>query len=614
MNSPSLKKKILSSFFLIIFVMSFFIALFRIYVIKINIIERAQNEVKNNLRAARSVYQSEIEKMKLGFNLVSRLENIHELQEKLGLDYIKVVDKSEENKLTSEIVKSAFSGIPIGGTRIVESVELKSLGEDFYSRAKIEIRDTPQAKPSSLKTLDRAMAIEYALPLTDKARNITGVIYAGKIINNDFHLIDKIHDLVFENRLYDHKPIGTVTIFQDDVRVATNVLDDHGKRAIGTRVSGQVYERVLKQGKSWIDRAFVVTDWYLTAYEPIKNINGNIIGMLYVGILEKPFNVMTRNVLLGFLAIILFVVALAVVLAFILAAAITKPLTNMLDATAKISSGDLEYKVKTGASIKELNRLAESFNQMAAKLGERDKSLKISNDKLSALNKSYLDLIGFVAHELKGILSSTILNAYSVRDGFLGMINFKQRKALDSVARNLDYFASTIRNFLNLSRIEKQELFLNNQKINIKEDIFSVSIDAFAKEASEKNIQILNNIDKEMNVLGDLDLLQIVANNLVANAIKYGVKDGKVMISSKDTPGEIEVYNDGVPIKEEDKEKLFRKFSRLNYADTRKERGTGLGLFVTKEIIEKHGGKIWVVPQERGNSFIFRISNQRNKV
>ena len=88
---------------------------------------------------------------------------------------------------------------------------------------------------------------------------------------------------------HEGRPVGTVTFFLDDVRVATNVMLDAGTRALGTRVSQEVKERVLDQGQRWADRAFVVNDWYISAYEPIVDINGNRVGILYAGYLEAPF-------------------------------------------------------------------------------------------------------------------------------------------------------------------------------------------------------------------------------------------------------------------------------------------------------------------------------------
>jgi two-component system, NtrC family, sensor kinase len=610
MKTETLQKKILFSFFLVIGVMALSIAVLRTYVIKVDIIDRAQTQVKNDLKAARAVFDNEIDMMQKMFSMLPAADRVVELKERLGLDYLRVATLEDKARLKSEVARLAFSGRSLGASRIIDKDELLEIGPQFYERSEIEIRFTQKAKSTTKKILNKAMALEYAMPVVNDRGKVTSVIYGGKIINRDYALVDKIRDLVFENKLYDAKPLGTVTIFLDDVRITTNVLDARGNRAIGTRVSERVYDTVVKQAKTWVDRAFVVTDWYLTAYEPIRDVHGAIIGILYVGILEKPFSDITRNVLFVLVAIVLFSSILAAVLGYILAASITSPLTQMLEATSRISGGQLEFRVENKASVKELDELAQSFNEMAAKLHERDMSLKVSNDKLEELNKSYLDLIGFVAHELKNILSSTILNAYTVRDGFLGMINFKQRKALDSVTRNLDYFASTIKNFLNLSRIEKHELNLNRLELSVKDDLFNISLEAFLREAMEKNIRIINSIPEGLKIKGDSDLLQIVSNNLVANAVKYGKPGGQIIVSARESleSVKIEVYNDSRPIQAKDIDKLFQKFSRLNYAENKKERGTGLGLFITREIIEKHGGRIWVEPRSEGNAFIFELT------
>jgi len=482
------------------------------------------------------------------------------------------------------------------------------MGQGLYDRSLIKIRSTPKARPTDRTVVDSALAIEYAMPLVNGKGNVAGVLYGGKVLNRDFDLVDRIHGLIFENKSYDGKPIGTVTIFLDDVRIATNVLDSEGKRAIGTRVSDKVYRKVIVEGKPWVDRAFVVTDWYLTAYEPIRDFSGKIIGILYAGRLEKPFVDLKRSILGVLIVIVIIASAVALLVSFVLAAAITRPVTAMLKATRVISGGNLHQKLKTDSAVTELNELAASFNDMAQRLSERERSLQVSNEQLAALNKTYLDLVGFVAHELKGILASTILNAYSVRDGFLGMVNFKQRKALDSITRNLDYFESTVKNFLNLSRMEKGELTVTKTERQLREDIFDLSVDAFAKQASEKEIRIENNIQPALKCMCDVSLMQIVANNLVGNAVKYGAAGGRIVLSAQVSNGmlRVEVYNDGRVIQPSEKEKLFKKFSRLTPKGERTH-GTGLGLYITKEIVEKHGGRIWVEPREKGNAFIFEI-------
>lgn len=611
MKQRTLKTIILVSFIIIICVLGLSIGVLGFYVVKKNIVDRAQQHVAMNLKTARMIYDKELKMIQAAFTLVDRTSNLALLQEKAQLDYLHNVEVHEQNGIKSEIVRAAFAHkAAVSGTRIIDKDELLDLGYGLFTQSQISIHYTPKARPTTQKVLDRAMALEYATPIFDSQGNPESVIYGGKIINKDFELVDKIRNLVFRNELYDDKPVGTVTVFLDDVRIATNVLNEQGERAIGTRVSQEVYENIVGKGMNWIHRAFVVTDWYITAYEPIRDIVGTVIGILYVGEQEKPFTDLTRKILAVLVLLIGLALTFSVIVAFVLADIISRPLRNMLDATCQFYGGDFTFTVKEDGSVKELNYLAKSFNAMAAKLHEREQSLKVSNEKLAELNKSYLDLIGFVAHELKGILSSTVLNAYAVRDGFLGMINFKQRKAMDSVTRNLDYLTATVRNYLDLSRIEKGELTINKQGCLLYEDVFAISVDAFIKQATEREIEIRNEIDPKLSLEADMHLLQIVSNNLVGNAVKYGMVHGLIRITAHETEDgyvRVEVYNDGRPLEDDEREKLFKKFSRLKGPEGKRVQGTGLGLFITKEIIEKHNGTIWVESRKNGNAFLFQI-------
>jgi signal transduction histidine kinase len=196
-----------------------------------------------------------------------------------------------------------------------------------------------------------------------------------------------------------------------------------------------------------------------------------------------------------------------------------------------------------------------------------------------------------------------------VRDGYLGLVNFKQRKAMDSLTRNLDYLDATVKKFLNLGRIERGELAVNKTGLNLKKDVFDVSINSLSPIASKKGLQVTNEISPDLIVQADSDLMQIVANNLVGNAIKYSPDAGQIKVTARQLNGkvEVEVYNDSTPMTDQQRAKLFQKFSRLDNPETKKVKGTGLGLYITRQIIERHGGSITVLARERGNSFIFQI-------
>ncbi len=610
MKLQSLKSRIFISFFAVILTFGVSIFLLGYYVIRTDIVGRAQKQVLTNLKGAHTAYLAEIARVGEALRILDPSDNMESLRKKTNLHYLSYVGKDIIAGMESRIVRTAFENDnEIGGTRIISHEEMMKMNSEIQERANIAILETPMARPTTMKILDSAMVKEYAIPIHDPTGDMTGVLYGGRVINQDYVLVDRIKSIVFGQEIYESKPVGTVTIFQDDVRISTNVLTKDGQRAIGTRVSEVVYHRVVEQGETWDDRAFVVTDWYRTAYEPIRDIEGTIIGILYVGILEKPFTDLTRQVLAVFVLILVLAAVLGAVLSFVLAGAVSRPLTHLLDATRRISTGDLGHIITSEASITELHDLARAFNEMSARLEEREMHLQISTHKLEETNKSYLDMIGFVAHELKGLLASAVMNAYAIRDGFLGMINFKQKKAIDSITRNLDYLTATVKKFLNLSRIERGNLEINRTTFRLKADIFDIAIETFSKAMIDKKMTVLNELDPDIRISGDADLMMIVANNLVNNAAKYGFENGQIRLWARDREGRIrvEVYNDGRPILEEAQKKLFRKFSRLDVPEKKTVKGTGLGLYITKQILEAHGGRIWVEPAEKGNTFIFEI-------
>ena len=237
MVRTGLKTRVIFSFLLIIVLMSGAIALFGYYQIRTNVVERAQKRLLLQLWTARSVYDNEIDRMKSSFELLEHIGNLEKLKSSLSLDYLYVLTSNTKDSIKSPMVAQAFLGNANGGTRVIDSAELITMGNDLFQKAKIEIKSTPMARPDPKKMLTSALAFEYAAPIFDSGGTVIRVVYGGKIINQYTDLIDRIHRIAFENKLYNAKPIGTVTIFQDDVRIATNVLDKSGYPAIGTRVS-----------------------------------------------------------------------------------------------------------------------------------------------------------------------------------------------------------------------------------------------------------------------------------------------------------------------------------------------------------------------------------------
>lgn len=639
MKTKRLRSRLLQSFLVMTVAFGLLVATLGYFIIENDIIERAQHKVRNDLNSAREIYQQEVGRVRdvvrltaVRFFLTSStsqddLRNITQELERIrtseSLDILTLTDESgkvisrsgnpsatgddmAEDELVGPVLNNSES---VSGTVIVPREELVRESSELARQAYIKFIPTPMAKPRNETEETSGMMIKTAAPVLGIKGKLKGVLYGGKLLNRNYMIVDKVKQTVYGAERYRNKDVGTVTIFQGDLRISTNVKTQEGARAIGTRVSAQVNERVLEQGLSWVARAFVVNDWYKTAYEPIKDINGKTIGILYVGTLEQPFVDMARNILLVYMSIVAAAMLLAVFLGYVLTGAIIRPVGRMATATKQLSSGNLGYMVESKTGTAELDTLATSFNQMSVQLREREDKLKAVNDQLSTLNKTYLDLVGFVSHELKGILATILMNVTLVRDEYIGSVTEKQKKTLNAAKRSLDYLAETVRKFLDLSRIEKGELEVKKIAVLLLEEVFAPCLETFVSEIDSKHIDVSNHVAEGIELQSDPDLLRIVANNLIGNAIKYGVDNGKVILSSKDLGHKVrvELYNDSRPITEDQKKMLFKRFSRLGGKQDKKVKGTGLGLFISKEIIQKHGGRIWVEPRENGNSFIFEI-------
>ncbi len=340
-------------------------------------------------------------------------------------------ESREDVRIKDPLVSLALQGKEVASTEIISHAELLIEGESLAAQAFLKILPTPKASPTGQDFIHSGMMLKAAAPLYDEKREIIGCLYGGILINRNYTIVDRIKELVFKDEKYKGIEIGTATIFQQDVRISTNVTRDDGKRAIGTRVSQEVSQAVLKDGLTWTDRAFVVNDWYLTAYEPIKNSKQEIIGILYVGMLEKPYIDLRNRAMATFAGIASFCVVILLLMLFFITSTIIRPLQNVVLATNKIAQGDLSHRV--GITYRdEVGQLAQSFNKMAVELNkanaklvqwgktlekrveERTQELQtmqnslVQSEKLASLGK----MAAGIAHEINNPLTSILINAH----------------------------------------------------------------------------------------------------------------------------------------------------------------------------------------------------------
>jgi two-component system NtrC family sensor kinase len=234
-------------------------------------------------------------------------------------------------------------------------------------------------------------------------------------------------------------------------------------------------------------------------------------------------------------------------------------------------------------------------------LQTRCEDLQSRVDELQAAGHKTLDLLGFVAHELKSPLASAVMSVHMVKDGYLGPIDPAQARALETAAQSLEYLQDMIRNYLDLSRLEKGELRANRTYFPLHTRVLQPVLAELEHPLARRQMAVENRIPTGKVVYADANLLRIVYENLLSNACKYGREGGRVLLEAEEGAGEVllSVQNDGPGIAPEEVPLLFGKFSRLHHDEHAASRGTGLGLYICKEIVGEHGGRIGV-QSERG--------------
>ena len=192
----------------------------------------------------------------------------------------------------------------------------------------------------------------------------------------------------------------------------------------------------------------------------------------------------------------------------------------------------------------------------------------------------------------------------------VGALSEGQLKMADILLRNAERLRDMIKNYLDLSRIERGELQVVKHEVLFLHDVIEPVLAEFEGELENNEIDLEVLVPEEMQFVVDPDLLRVVMENLIGNAIKYGSKHGIIRVQARqvDNSWEVSVWNEGEGIEPAEIAQLFTKFTRVGGDLARRQQGSGLGLFVTKEIVENHGGQIWANSEQgKWANFVFTI-------
>jgi signal transduction histidine kinase len=339
----------------------------------------------------------------------------------------------------------------------------------------------------------------------------------------------------------------------------------------------------------WLRRAFVVDEWYLSAYEPIRDPKGENIGILYVGVLERKYTDI-RNRAVTFLSALIFpTVGLVLLAAFLIARTIVKPLAHLAEAAAQIRVGQFEAQSPPAEGAQEVRVLYEAFQRMKEAIREREKRLKLQNVELEAANKDYQELLSFVTHELNNSIGALMLNVALLAEDTEQNLQAEDREILDQVVRDVERFRDMVRNYLNLSRLEKGTLRYSPAMLDVRQNVIEPLMGRLHRWIAHSRFDIRWDWPEQVMVYADAALMDIVYSNFIVNALKYGKQWLEFSARLEGEWWILAVANGGTPIPREKIPLLFRKFSRLVGSSD----GAGLGLYLVQKIVEQHGGQVW---------------------
>jgi len=515
---------------------------------------------------------------------------------------------------------------PRVGIEVLDAEALGALDPALAESVRLPLVQTRRARPTERTREDRGMVIRARQPVVNPEGMVEAILDGGVLLNNNFTFVDAIRDLVYGPGSLPEGSIGTVTVFLDDVRISTNVPRRAGQRALGTRVSEEVSRAVLDQGETWINRAFVVNDWYISAYEPIVDISGERVGILYAGYLEAPYRAALWKTLGLGLLLLIGLLALYAVLAMRGAKSIFRPVERMSQVVRATRAGRTQ-RVGAVGSEDELAELAREFDamldrldrhaaemqrwaeQLEDKVAERTAELQQRNDelqrtinvlretrrklvtaeKLAALG----ELTAGVAHEINNPIQ-VMLGNLDILIAELGDRLDPVRPEIDLVIEQIYRVQGIVEKLLKYARPGEYAGYLSEVDVN---QVVRDTVALISHIQRQRAFRLQLALDATQPVMINEQELQQVLVNLTSNAVHaLPEAGGEIVLATADWDGVgvcITVTDNGVGMDEDQCVRIFNPF----YTTKREGEGTGLGLSVSYGLVRRYGGDITVASE-----------------
>lgn len=259
--------------------------------------------------------------------------------------------------------------------------------------------------------------------------------------------------------------------------------------------------------------------------------------------------------------------------------------------------------------ITERKKLENIIQKNTKKIEEQNQKLKQSEQELKELNATKDKLFAIIGHDLRGPIGGFKSLIELLISGFDLSDSRSLMDILQLIQKSANSTYDLLENLLAWAKSQQNEIIYAPEKIKFKE-IVLLTIDLFSELSKNKGITIIDNVPENTIVFADKNMLMTILRNLISNAIKFTPKGKQIQIIADKNNDEhiVTIKDEGTGIKPENLVKLFKKTEHLSTNGTNGEKGSGLGLLLCKDFIEKQNGKIWVESEiDKGSAFIFTL-------
>jgi signal transduction histidine kinase len=319
-----------------------------------------------------------------------------------------------------------------------------------------------------------------------------------------------------------------------------------------------------------------------------------------------------RAIQLGVYLTILSVI-LALSIGFYISRSISGPLNKLIDGTNQVREGNLEANVELNTKG-ELQLLAESFNKMTKELKKQVSSIDKLNKELIEANDSKDTFFSVIAHDLKNPFGIILGLTEILTTQYNDFDEEERKKFIDEINNSSKLIYELLENLLAWARSQSGKIRIMKENLDLKE-VAEKSIASYAANARQKNIAIVDEIPDNQIIFADKYTLSVIVNNILNNAIKFTPEGGQVIFSVKAESDRVEtsIKDTGVGMSEESLAGLFNSSGLPTSPGTNNEKGTGLGIVLIKEFIDKNGGTLHVESKPgAGTDFRFSLPRQQH--